>query len=78
MPTVYAKHLVKLDDLVEKIGRENGGWINKEVAKANDGQYNAIPWFYVSFPLAYAHRICWLRWVKRCRIPGKTCTVLVS
>jgi multiple sugar transport system substrate-binding protein len=52
MPNLYAKHLVKLDDLVEKVGRENGGWINKEVARAGDGQYRAIPWFYVSFPLA--------------------------
>jgi multiple sugar transport system substrate-binding protein len=52
MPNLYAKHLVKLDDLVEKIGRENGGWINKEVSKAGDGQYRAVPWFYVSFPLA--------------------------
>src|SRR2546427_11104992 len=33
MPNLYAKHLAKLDDLVEKIGRDNGGWINKEVGK---------------------------------------------
>ena len=52
MPNLYAKHLVKLDDLVEKIGRENGGWINKEVGKGGDGQYRGIPWFYVTFPLA--------------------------
>jgi multiple sugar transport system substrate-binding protein len=52
MPNLYAKHLVKLDDLVEKIGRENGGWINQQVAKGSDGQYRAIPWFYVTFPLA--------------------------
>lgn len=52
MPNLYAKHLVKLDDLVEKIGRENGGWINKEVGKGSDGQYRAIPWFYITFPLA--------------------------
>jgi multiple sugar transport system substrate-binding protein len=52
MPNLYAKHLVKLDDLVEKIGRENGGWINKEVGKGGDGQYHGIPWFYVSLPMA--------------------------
>src|SRR5919197_5216708 len=51
MPNLYAKHLVKLDDLVEKMGRENGGWINKEFGKAADGQYRAIPWFYISFPI---------------------------
>lgn len=52
MPNLYAKHLVKVDDLVDKIGRDNGGWNNKEVGKGGDGQYRAIPWFYISFPLA--------------------------
>ncbi|MBM3225108.1 MAG: extracellular solute-binding protein, partial [Candidatus Tectomicrobia bacterium] len=52
MPNLYAKHLVKLDDLVEKIGRENGGLVNKEVGKGGDGQYRGVPWFYVSFPIA--------------------------
>jgi len=52
MPNLYAKHLVKLDDVVEKIGREGGGWTNKEVGKGAGGQYRAIPWFFISFPLA--------------------------
>ena len=52
MPNLYAKHLVKLDDLVEKIGRAGGGWTNNEVGRGGDGQYRAIPWFFVSFPLA--------------------------
>jgi multiple sugar transport system substrate-binding protein len=52
MPNLYAKQLVKLDDLVEKIGRDAGGWVNKEVGKGGDGQYRGIPWFYVSFPIA--------------------------
>jgi ABC-type glycerol-3-phosphate transport system substrate-binding protein len=52
MPNLYAKHLVQLDDLVEKIGRAGGGWTNNEVGKGSDGQYRAIPWFFVSFPLA--------------------------
>jgi multiple sugar transport system substrate-binding protein len=52
MPSLYAKQLVKLDDLVEKISREAGGLVNKEVGKGSDGQYRGIPWFYVSFPIA--------------------------
>jgi len=52
MPNLYAKQLVKLDDLAEKIGRDAGGWVNKEVGKGSDGQYRGIPWFYVSFPIA--------------------------
>jgi multiple sugar transport system substrate-binding protein len=51
-PNLYAKHLVKLDDLVDKIGREGGGWTNKEVGKGADGSYRGIPWFFISFPLA--------------------------
>lgn len=52
MPNLYAKHLLKVDDLVDKVGKENGGWINQEVGKGGDGQYRGIPWFYVSFPVA--------------------------
>jgi multiple sugar transport system substrate-binding protein len=52
MPNLYAKQLAKLDDLVEKIGRDAGGWVNKEVGKGGDGQYHGVPWFYVSFPIA--------------------------
>jgi multiple sugar transport system substrate-binding protein len=52
MPNLYAKQLTKLDDLVEKIGRENGGWINKEIGKGGDGQYRGVPWFYISLPIA--------------------------
>ena len=51
-PNLYGKHLVKLDDIVEKISRNAGGLINTEVGKNADGQYKGVPWFYVSFPLA--------------------------
>jgi multiple sugar transport system substrate-binding protein len=51
-PHLYAKHLVKLDDLVEKVGRRAGGWANNEVGRGPDGSYRAVPWFFISFPIA--------------------------
>jgi multiple sugar transport system substrate-binding protein len=51
-PDLYAKYLVPLDDLVEKIGRRSGGWTNQQVGKATDGQYHAIPWYFISLPIA--------------------------
>jgi multiple sugar transport system substrate-binding protein len=52
MPNLYAKHLVNLNDVVEKIGREAGGWVNAEVGKDASGVYRGVPWFYVSLPIA--------------------------
>lgn len=49
---LYAKHLVDLDDLYEKIGKAGGGWTNKDFGKASDGHQKAIPWFFISFPIA--------------------------
>jgi multiple sugar transport system substrate-binding protein len=52
MPNLYAKHLVNLNDVVEKIGRGAGGFVNTEVGKDASGAYRGVPWFYVSFPIA--------------------------
>jgi multiple sugar transport system substrate-binding protein len=51
-PDLYAEHLVNLDDLVEKIGRRAGGWTNHQVGKDSAGTYRAIPWYFISFPIA--------------------------
>lgn len=51
-PHLYTKHLMQLDDLVEKIGRQAGGWANTEVGRGTDGSYRAMPWFFISFPIA--------------------------
>ncbi len=51
-PDLYAKHLVVLDDLRAEIGNAGGGWTNDEVGQARDGQYRAIPWYFISFPIA--------------------------
>jgi multiple sugar transport system substrate-binding protein len=52
MPNLYAKHLVNMNDVVEKLGREAGGFTNTEVGKDAQGNYRGVPWFYVSFPIA--------------------------
>jgi multiple sugar transport system substrate-binding protein len=51
-PDLYAEHLVNLDDLVDKIGRRAGGWTNHQVGKDSAGNYRAIPWYFISFPIA--------------------------
>ena len=51
-PHLYMKHLLDLDDLVEKIGRRSGGWMDTLVGKGEEGHYRAIPWYFISFPLA--------------------------
>ncbi|MCZ6871929.1 MAG: extracellular solute-binding protein [bacterium] len=51
-PHLYSKHLVNLDDLVEKIGRRAGGWTDTIVGRGADGHYRSIPWYFISFPIA--------------------------
>ena len=51
-PYLYAKHLVEVDDLVEKIGRRSGGWTDVVAGRGPEGKYRGIPWFFISFPIA--------------------------
>ena len=51
-PHLYSKHLENLDDLYEKVGNAGGGFTTTGVGKGRDGHYKAIPWFFISFPLA--------------------------
>jgi multiple sugar transport system substrate-binding protein len=51
-PYLYSKHLINLDDLHDKIGRRAGGWTDTVVGKGPDGHYRAIPWYFISFPVA--------------------------
>ena len=51
-PHLYSKHLVNLDDLVEKLQRRAGGLTDTIVGKGADGHYRAMPWFFISFPIA--------------------------
>jgi multiple sugar transport system substrate-binding protein len=48
---LYAKHLVNLDDLVDKISRRGGGLTDTLVGRGPDGHYRAIPWYFMSFPI---------------------------
>jgi multiple sugar transport system substrate-binding protein len=51
-PHLYAKYLVNLDDLHDKIGRRAGGWTNTIMGKGPQGHYRALPWYFISFPIA--------------------------
>lgn len=51
-PHLYTKHLINLDDLVERIGHRAGGWTDEVVGRGEEGHYRAIPWYFISIPLA--------------------------
>lgn len=51
-PHLYSDHLVNLDDLHDKIGRRAGGWTNTIMGKGREGHYRALPWYFISFPIA--------------------------
>ena len=51
-PHLYSKHLVNLDDLHDKIGRRAGGYTNPILGKGRDGHYRALPWYFITGPLA--------------------------
>ena len=52
MPDLYKKHLINLDDLVEKVGRRAGGLTDNIVGRDGEGHYRAMPWYFISFPIA--------------------------
>ncbi len=52
MPDLYKKHLINLDDLVEKVGRRAGGLTDDIIGRDGEGHYRAMPWFFISFPIA--------------------------
>jgi len=53
-PFLYENLLVTMDDVVEKVGKQGGGWYNfaAESCQTKSG-WKAIPWFWVSFPGTY-------------------------
>ena len=51
-PHLYSKHLENLDDIYEKIGKAGGGWTTDVMGKGRDGRQKALPWYFISFPLA--------------------------
>src|SRR6266436_923674 len=53
-PFLYENLLVTMDDVVEKVGKQGGGWYNfaAECCQTKSG-WKAIPWFWVSFPGTY-------------------------
>ena len=53
-PFLYENLLVSMDDIVEKVGKQGGGWypFAAESCQTKSG-WKAIPWFWVSFPGTY-------------------------
>ena len=53
-PFLYENLLVTMDDVVDKVGKQGGGWYNfaMESCHTKSG-WKAIPWFWVSFPGTY-------------------------
>jgi multiple sugar transport system substrate-binding protein len=50
-PALYGKHLVNLDDLVDKLQRQAGGLTDDKTGRDPEGHYKAIPWHFISFPI---------------------------
>jgi multiple sugar transport system substrate-binding protein len=53
-PFLFENMLVDLGPLVDKLGKQYGGWypFAAESAQANSG-WRAVPWFWVAFPATY-------------------------
>src|SRR6266436_4047632 len=53
-PFLYENLLVSMDDVVEKIGKQGGGWYNfaAESCQTKSG-WKSVPWFWISFPGTY-------------------------
>ncbi|MCB1740995.1 MAG: extracellular solute-binding protein [Gammaproteobacteria bacterium] len=52
-PDLYADHLEDITDLYDAIGKAGGGWTTDTMGKTTKGTQTALPWYYISFPLAY-------------------------
>jgi ABC-type glycerol-3-phosphate transport system substrate-binding protein len=51
---IYEQLLSNLDDVTQGIGTQGGGW--EQLARTvseRDGHWKTVPWFYISFPLAW-------------------------
>jgi multiple sugar transport system substrate-binding protein len=53
-PWLYEKHLLPVDDIVEELGKTQGGWYKfcEESFRVN-GVWRSVPWFWISFPATY-------------------------
>jgi multiple sugar transport system substrate-binding protein len=54
VPFYYENHLVDVGDVVEKLGKQYGGWYSfaAESCQTKSG-WRAVPWFWISFPATY-------------------------
>src|SRR5436190_23020836 len=50
-PFLYENQLANIDDVVEKVGKQGGGWYSfaAEMMRTKSGG-KGVPWFWVSFP----------------------------
>jgi multiple sugar transport system substrate-binding protein len=53
-PFLYENHLASVDDVVERVGKQGGGWYSfaTESCQTKSG-WKSIPWFWISFPGTY-------------------------
>ncbi len=54
VPFVYEHLLVDVGDVVDKLGKQGGGWypFAAEMSQTKSG-WRAVPWFWISFPATY-------------------------
>jgi multiple sugar transport system substrate-binding protein len=52
-PDLYFDHLVTVDDVASELSRQAGGFFDEELFRYRGRHFKAIPWYYISFPIAY-------------------------
>jgi len=54
VPFVYEQRLADIGDVVDKVGKQGGGWypFAAEIGQTGSG-WRAVPWFWISFPATY-------------------------
>lgn len=52
-PDLYFDHLVSLDDVATELSKTSGGFFDEEVFRYRGQHFKAIPWYFISFPIAY-------------------------
>jgi multiple sugar transport system substrate-binding protein len=52
-PDLYYDQLAAVDDVAGELSKRYGGFFDEELFRYRDEHFKAIPWYYISFPIAY-------------------------
>jgi multiple sugar transport system substrate-binding protein len=52
-PDLYYDQLATIDDVAGELSRQAGGFFDEELFRYRGQHFKAIPWYFISFPIAY-------------------------